>query len=114
MTYAAVAVLLALSAPASTAPTYLACMIQAQTGPFEVDLTIDEPSQSVTTAMPSTGHAERLAAVFAPATVSFRTAMLSYVVSRTDLSIERMLTIGGKAWVDRGTCHLQKVPKRKF
>lgn len=106
--------LVCIAAPATAAPTYLSCTILAEKGPFPISLTVDEDAQSVTTAMPTTGHSQRLPAVFSPTSVSFRNSMLRYEVSRTDLTIKRVLTIGAKDWTDTGTCKVETPPARAF
>lgn len=107
-------------APAHAAPTYLICSITRPGGtPIQVNITADEAAQQVTVAIPSTGHSERLQAVFSASTVEFgsrtRFSKLHYVLSRTDLSLVRTLTIGAdQSPPDRGICKVEATPKRAF
>ncbi len=73
-----------------------------------LDVTADEANGSVTTALRSTGYSESYPAAFTPTEVRFQNRLLSYVVSRTDLSIQR--TIKMISSMDTGSCRLGAAP----
>lgn len=106
-------ILLALLAtPAAAAPTYLRCSFPSRDASFEVQITADEANSTVTVFMPRTGHTERMNAVFTPTQVLFQNRMMSYALSRTDLSIRR--TVPAIRAVDEGRCDLVTAPRRAF
>ena len=100
---------LAISSPAAAAPTYLKCVIG---GDWLVEIAVDEDNSQVTLFIPVTGHTKRHNAAFSHDQVRFGDRLISYVVSRTDLSIVRTVpllreTTGGK-------CHVATAPDRAF
>ena len=101
-----------LATPAAAAPTYLTCTFPSRDGSFEVQVTADEANSRVTLFMPRTGHRETLDAVFTPTQVLFQNRMMSYVLSRTDLSIRRTVPLIRS--VDEGRCDLVEAPRRAF
>jgi len=102
--------LLALAAAGADHPTYLRCSFDRPGG--DIYITADEPNSSVTVAVPSTGFSEKLQAAFTPTEVRFQNRQLSYVLSRTDLSVAR--TIKLLSSVDNGKCAIEQAPKRAF
>jgi hypothetical protein len=101
---------LAVSTPSAAAPTYLQCSFPESTA--KVDITADEPNSSVTISLPSTGYIEKVAASFTPEEVRFETRLLSYVVSRTDLTVKRNVPSLRRS--ETGKCELVAAPKRAF
>lgn len=101
-----------LATPAAAAPTYLTCSFPSRDASFEVQITADQANSTVTVFMPRTGHTERMNAVFTPTQVHFQNRMMSYVLSRTDLSIRR--TVPAIRAVDDGRCGLVITPRRVF
>jgi hypothetical protein len=101
-----------IGSPAAAAPTYLSCSFPSRDKSFEVQITADEANSAVTVYMPSTGHGEKMSAVFTPTQVLFRNRMMSYALSRTDLSITRTVPIIKAN--DIGRCELVDAPKRAF
>jgi hypothetical protein len=91
-------------------PTYLRCIIQPQG--TEVLITADEANSAVTVALPSTGHSEKMAAAFTATDVRFQNRQVAYVVSRTDLSIDRTIKLINST--DHGKCTVEQAPKRAF
>jgi hypothetical protein len=105
----------AAASPAAAAPTYLVCNFAQQSGPL--DVTADEANGEVTTLVESNGHMEKRPAIFSPATVKWSgsgTLGISYTLSRTDLSLQRVIAIGEKSFADDATCTIQATPKRAF
>jgi hypothetical protein len=100
------------AAPAAATPTYLKCHFPRRDKTFEVQVTADEANSVVTVFMPTTGHTEKMNAVFTATQVLFRNSRMSYALSRTDLSIRRTIPIINAE--DDGTCDLAAVPKRAF
>ncbi|MES2987639.1 MAG: hypothetical protein V4808_07020 [Pseudomonadota bacterium] len=89
-------------------PIYLRCPFERA----EVLITADEANSTVTVALPSTGHSEKLSAAFTASEVRFQNSNLTYVLSRVDLSITR--TIKMIKATDRAQCAIEKAPKRAF
>ena len=112
------ALLIILPTGASAAPSYLRCSFTKDGSTVVLSVTADEDSGTVTTVVENTGHSERQNAVFSATSVRWNSPMdyggLRYEISRTDLSIVRDLVIGDKTFTDRGTCAVQKAPKRAF
>jgi hypothetical protein len=102
----------AVAAPANAAPAYLKCFFPSRDKTFEVQITADEANSAVTVFMPSTGHTEKMAAVFTPTQVLFQSRMMSYTLSRTDLTIRRVVPIIKAD--ETGTCEVVKAPERAF
>lgn len=100
------------AAPALAQPTYLTCSFPSRDKSFEVQITADEANSLVTVFMPRTAHTEKMNAVFTPTQVLFQNRMMSYALSRTDLSIQRTVPLI-KA-VDEGSCEVVTAPKRQF
>ena len=105
--------------PAVAAPAYLTCGFVSKEGKATtLGVTADEANGTVTTLLEQTGYSEKRAAVFSATTVKWSSPMqyggIAYVLSRTDLSIVRTLTIGDKGWPETGTCKVQVTPKRAF
>lgn len=98
--------------PAIATPTYLSCNFPSRDATFEIQLTVDESSATVSTFMPRTGKSERLPATFTPSSVIFSSRMMSYELSRVDLNIVR--TVPSISSVDHGSCKLVKAPARAF
>jgi hypothetical protein len=106
-----------ISTPAFAAPTYLECSIDGGEGkpPVAINLVADEANGMITQHVVSMGSSKRVPAVFSQTAVQWvPTSGLSYSLSRTDLSIVRVLTIGAKSWTDRGSCQVQKPVNRAF
>jgi len=103
---------------AVASPAYLQCSFTKDGKTVILSITADEESGSVTTLMESTGYSERRTAVFSPTSVRWSSPSdfggLRYDLSRTSLTIVRDLIIGDKTFTDRGTCAVQKAPKRAF
>lgn len=97
---------------AIAAPTYLKCVIAADTSAVQVEITLDEAAGQATVYLPSTGRASKSSAVFRPGEVLFNDGDVSYSVSRTDFTIVR--TVRAYKWVDNGQCELQTNQKRAF
>ncbi len=96
------------STPALAAPTYLKCTF----GDFPVELTVDESASQVTAFMPTTGHSAAMRANFGPEIVIFGDNVMSYRLSRVDLSITRTAR-----WLNEtvtGQCGVAATPKRAF
>lgn len=102
--------LVALTTPAAAAPAYLKCIFPPEG--FEVQVTADEANAAVTVFMPATGNTQKMNAVFTPTQVLFRNSMMSYELSRTDLSIIRTTPIIKS--VVEGKCSVITAPKRAF
>lgn len=98
--------------PASATPTYLKCTFPMGDRGFEVQVTADEASSTVTVYMPTTGHTEKMNAVFTPTQVLFQNRMMSYALSRTDLSIRRVVPMIKST--ENGKCAVVVVPTRAF
>lgn len=99
----------------SSKPTYLLCSFAK--GPAALDVIADEANGSVTTLVQQTGHTERRVAIFTPNAVKWSSPgafKTSYVLSRIDLSLHRVLLIGASESPDTGKCKLQTAPKRAF
>lgn len=102
-------------AAAAQVPTYLLCSFAM--GPAALDVIADEPNSQVTTLVQSTGHMERRPAIFSSTEVKWTSPGglgRSYSLSRVDLSLRRVMRIGGKEYVDVGACKMQEAPKRAF
>lgn len=97
---------------ALAAPVYLSCTITAGNQIDQIKFTLDEQSGEVGIYLPHNGRSVRVSAVYRPEEVSFRDDMAMYVVSRVDLSVVRKIPRFG--WVDKGTCAMEKAPKRAF
>ncbi|QCI93257.1 hypothetical protein [Novosphingobium sp. EMRT-2] len=104
--------LLLLPCPALAASTYLSCEFQSNGGVWPVNITADEQSGKVTLFMPSSGHTETVPAAFGADKVVFRTGMMAYELSRTDLSITRVVSVINST--EQGRCKVQQPPKRAF
>lgn len=98
--------------PAMATPTYLKCTFPGSQGPWPVEITADEAMLVVTLFMPNSGNSQRLAAAFGVDQVRFASREMSYVLSRTDLSIVRTTPILNE--VVRGDCQVATPPKRAF
>lgn len=109
--FAAVASLAAMAPSPAIAATSLTCSIDAATGPFAVEVTLDEPGATATVFLPHSGLIERRPAIFSADSVRFSTRYVEYTISRVDLTIRRRLAIGGS---DSGKCVVEKVIPRKF
>lgn len=99
--------------PVEAAPTYLVCSFQN----VNLDVTADEANGEVTTLVSTSGHLEKRPAIFSATAVKWTGAGnmgISYVLSRTDLSLQRTLVIGDKSFPDTATCKIQQTPKRAF
>lgn len=103
---------LAISSPATAAPTYLSCLIDNDGIPVRVELTMDEPNSEVTIFMPHSGHTRRVRAVFSPSDVRFAQGDVKFYVNRVDLTLRRLwATIGMD---NSGKCEVGAIPKRAF
>lgn len=100
------------AAPAMASPTYLKCTFPSSKGPWPVEITANEASSQVTLLMPKSGHSQRLAAAFSIDEVRFGNRDMSYVLSRTNLSITRTTPILNE--IVRGDCQIAQPPKRAF
>ena len=100
---------LAISSPAAAAPTYLKCVLD---GNWPVEVAVDEANSKVTVFIPVTGHTQRLNAAFSQDQVRFGDRLVSYVVSRTDLSIVRTVPLLKET--TGGRCYVATVPDRAF
>lgn len=108
-------VALGIASPVAAAPTYLVCTFPK--GPVALDVTADEANGQVTTLVESTGYMEKRTAIFSPSSVKWSSAgslELAYSLSRIDLSLQRVMTIGDKTFPDTATCKIQEAPKRAF
>lgn len=102
-----------MASPAVAAtPTYLECNFPSRDASFEVQVTADEANSTVTVYMPKTGNTEKMTAVFTPTQVLFQNRMMSYTLSRTDLSINRTVPMIKAS--DNGKCEVVTAPKRAF
>lgn len=101
---------LLVASPAAAAPTYLQCNFPGNSAILMV--TADEANSAVTVSLPSTGHTEKMPAAFTASELRFQNNMLSYVISRTDLAINR--TIKMIKSTDTGQCKVETAPKRAF
>lgn len=101
-----------IATPATAAPTYLKCIFPANDGEWPVDITADEGESSVTLIMPRSGRMERLRGAFGPDNVIFGNAQIRYILSRTDLTIQRFTPIIREAVT--GKCKIAPPPKREF
>ncbi len=99
----------ALVAAANT-PIYLRCTFEPNS--TAVLITADEANSAVTISVPSTGHTEKLPAAFSATDLRFQNRQLSYVVSRTDLSVSRTIKLIKET--DTGRCAIEQAPKRAF
>ncbi|MCC7393814.1 MAG: hypothetical protein IT553_03060 [Sphingomonadaceae bacterium] len=104
--------LIATSSTAFAEPVYMQCSFLIEGRDYPIEVTADEAAGSVSVFVPSTGHTERLPGTFTPDRLVFSNRMLSYVISRVDLSIER--TITSISSTQRGQCQLQQPPRRQF
>ena len=109
----------AFATPAAAAPTYLVCTFESKEGkpPVLLDVTADEANGQVTTLVQSTGHMEKRPAIFSPTAVKWSGSGsfgLSYNLSRTDLTLERVLSINGSSFPNTAKCEIQETPKRAF
>jgi hypothetical protein len=102
--------ILAVMQPVMGEPVYLRCHFPQNN--TDVMITADEANSSVTIALPSTGYSGKLAAAFTAGEVRFQDNQLAYVLSRTDLSIERTIKMIRSS--DTGKCEIEKAPKRAF
>lgn len=96
-------------------PIYLLCTFAK--GPVALDVIADEGNGQITTLVQSTGHMERRPAIFSPTVVKWSSPGslgLAYRLSRVDLSLIRVMRIGGKEFSDTATCIIQEAPKRVF
>lgn len=100
------------AAPAAATPTYLVCTFPGPQGNIDLNVTVDEENSTVTTYLAKTGHTEKMTGVFTPTQVLFHDDMLTYVLSRTDLSISRTIVMIKST--DTGTCKVITPPKRAF
>ena len=84
---AAIAALAALStSPAIAASVMLTCVIDTQNdGPLTMEVQLNEQAGTVSYSFPQRGNSFTTKAIFAPDHVAFR----SFVVSRTDLTVQR-------------------------
>jgi hypothetical protein len=105
-----------LAAAAATAPVYLDCSFARESGgPFRVEVALDEPNQTATIAL-DTGRVVVRPAVFAPDRVRVPDEEMTWVVSRTDLSIRRTFSfMPATDQGEAGTCKIKPTPpKRAF
>jgi hypothetical protein len=104
--------------PAVAAPTYLACTISSGGEPAHLNITADEANQIATLEIIETGHVERRPAVFTQTTVTFDSPMsfgdTAYRISRTDLSINAVVSAGQTSVTSSGSCTVQTAPQRAF
>ena len=98
------------AAAAAPTTTYLECVFPPNQGVLQI--TADEPNQSVTTVFVPTGYSEKRPAAFTPTEVRFENSQLSYVISRTRLTIERSIKMIDSP--DSGTCKVVTPPPRAF
>lgn len=91
-------------------PTYLRCTFPSNN--VVVMITADEANSSVTVALPSTGFTRKFGAAFTATEVRFQDSDLSYIVSRTDLSVVRTIKLIKST--DKGQCAVEKAPPRAF
>lgn len=91
-------------------PTYLQCVFSSNG--IAVDFLMDEANSTVAVSLASTGHTAKVGAAFTPTEVRFRDDMLTYVISRTDLTARRTITSIDST--DTGRCTVQAAPKRAF
>lgn len=104
---------ISVATPALAAPTYMTCVFTNSEGTkSEVKITADEANASVSIYVPSSGHSQRAPATFTPDRLIFKTDMLDYVISRTDLAASR--TIRMISSTDKGVCSVDPAPKRAF
>lgn len=101
--------LLMAAAPAAQ-PIYLQCNFPKNGA--VLDVSADEPNAAVTTVLRSSGYTEKYPAAFTATEVRFQNNMLAYVLSRTDLTIQRTIKLLGDT--DLGSCAIQTAPKRAF
>lgn len=104
--------LLAAPAVAHAAPVYLSCNIPNQGNDFTVDATLNEAEGTVSLFMPSTDNRETLQGTFTPDKVLFSNRMMSYTLSRVDLSLVRVVPLLKSR--ETGQCRVQTPPQRAF
>lgn len=74
------------ASPAVAAPVMLHCVIDTQNdGPLQMEVQLNEQGGTVSYSFPQRGNSFTTRAIFAPDHVAFK----SFVVSRTDLTIQR-------------------------
>lgn len=95
---------------AAAGPTYLRCNFGPER--TEVIITADEPNSTVSVTVPNTGHAAKVSGAFSPTELRFRDDMISYVISRTDLSAARTINMINST--EKGQCKVEQAPKRAF
>ncbi len=101
-----------ISAPANASPpTMRKCAIDTDSGPFLVNVTVDEANGFATVHLPHSGFIQRRPAIFSADLVKFSTSSVEYTLGRTDLAIRRRFSIGG---ADSGKCVIEKTIPRKF
>jgi hypothetical protein len=101
---------LLLAAAPAVQPIYLQCNFPKNGA--VLDVSVDESNAAVTTVLRSSGYTEKYPAAFTATEVRFQNDMLAYVLSRTDLSIQRTIKLLSSS--DSGTCTIQVPPKRAF
>jgi len=101
---------LLLAATPAAQPIYLQCNFPKTAA--VLDVSADEPNAAVTTVLRSSGYTEKYPAAFTATEVRFQNNMLAYVLSRTDLTIQRTIKLLGSS--DLGSCAIQTPPKRAF
>jgi hypothetical protein len=102
--------ILAVMQPMMGEPVYLRCHFPQNN--TDVMITADEANSAVTVALPSTGYSGKMNAAFTAGEVRFQDDQLSYVLSRTNLSLKRTIKLISSS--DLGTCAIEKAPKRAF
>lgn len=102
--------ILAIAQPIMGEPVYLRCHFPQNN--TDVMITADEANSAVSVALPSTGYSEKLPAAFTASEVRFKNTRVAYVLSRTDLSVTRTISLINSS--DSGKCEIEKAPKRAF
>lgn len=101
-----------MSVSASAAPVYLKCYFDVDGTIASIDVTADEDDGTVAVHIPTSGFSERLNATFTASQVIFRNNLISYVINRVDLTINRTVRMLNS--IDRGQCEVQEAPRRAF
>ena len=101
----------ALTGASAGEPTYLRCVFPGRED-HPVMITADESNSRVSVSLPSTGHSESMSAAFTPTEVRFSDRSLTYVISRTDLTVRRTIRLISST--DVGSCTVEEAPQRAF
>lgn len=104
--------LIALPTAALAQPTYLSCEFPGRGSPFIVNVTADEQAGTVSLYMPSTDNRQQMTGTFTSDRVLFADRVMTYALSRVDLTLIRTVTMIKAE--ETGTCKIMLPPKRAF